>query len=255
MLKIISWNVNGFRSILKKGFLADVLEKDYDIICFQEVKLSNLENIRRVVPTHYHIYGNITSNSRNGVLVLSKKKAISVEYKIDHKEFDNQGRYIKIDFPDFTLINLYMPHGGRDKSKLPFKIEVAKTIEQNLKQIVNRRVIIATDFNIARDDIDVCRANHNHNNIMFTDGERAIVNNILNIGYKDIYRELNPQKQKYTWWSYAFECRNRNIGWRIDYFFVSEKLMPNISSIHILTEQIGSDHCPIMIELEDTVNG
>lgn len=255
MLKIISWNVNGFRSILKKGFLADVLEKDYDIICFQEVKISDFENVRQVIPTHYYIYGNLSSNCKNGVLVLSKIEANSVEYIIGHEEFDKQGRYIKIVYPEFILINLYMPHGGRDKSRLSFKLEVARILKSNLKQIVNNKVIIATDFNIARDDIDVCRANQNHNNIMFTKKERRIIDSILQIGFIDIYRELNPQKQEYTWWSYAFECRKRNIGWRIDYYFISESLYKDISNISILKEQAGSDHCPIIIEIKDVNNG
>lgn len=250
MLKLISWNINGFRSILQKGFLENILNEAYDMICFQEIKLRDLEILRSVVPNQYYTYGNVMHNGRNGVLVLTKKEANLVDYRIGHEKFDNQGRFIRIDFSDFSLINLYMPHGGRDKSQLNFKLEVAKIFEEKLNQILDRKVIIATDFNIARDDIDVCRADQNHKNIMFTDEEKLVISNICKMGYKDAFRELYPEKREYTWWSYAFDCRKRNIGWRIDYFFVAESLMDNVIKVDIMKEQMGSDHCPIVIELK-----
>lgn len=250
MFRLISWNVNGFRSILQKGLLEDIWNEDYDIICFQEVKLSDSEILRKAVPDQYHIYGNVTSNGRNGVLILTKKEASLVDYIIGHEKFDNEGRFIRVDFGRFSLINLYMPHGGRDKSKLAFKLEVAKILEKKLKQLLNTKVIIATDFNIARDDIDVCRAEKNNKNIMFTNEERLVISNICKMGYKDAFRELYPEKLEYTWWSYAFECRKRNIGWRIDYFFVTENFMEDVIKVDIMKEQMGSDHCPIIMEFK-----
>lgn len=251
MINILSWNINGYRSLLQKGVLFDILANNYDIICFQEVKLLDLNIVEQTIPISYHIYGNISSNGRNGVVVLSKKEANTIGYTIGHTEFDKQGRYIRIEYPEFTLINLYMPHGGRDKSKLPYKIEVATAIENVLKSIVCENVIIATDLNIARDDIDVCRAKFNYNNIMFTASERNILQKYLQTGYKDAYRELYPLNQAFTWWSYAFECRKRNIGWRIDYFLVSSVMMSLVKDVRILKEQMGSDHCPIVMELRD----
>lgn len=250
MFRLISWNMNGFRSILQKGLLEGIWNEDYDMICFQEVKLSDLKILGKVVPDQYHIYANVTSNGRNGVLILTKKEACSVDYIIGHEKFDNEGRFIKVDFGEFSLINLYMPHGGRDKSRLAYKLEVAKILEKKLKQLLNRKVIIATDFNIARDEIDVCRADKNYKNIMFTNEERLVISNICKMGYKDVFRELYPEKIEYTWWSYAFECRKRNIGWRIDYFFVSEIFMEDIIEVAVMKEQMGSDHCPIIIEFK-----
>ena len=203
---------------MNKGLLPEFFKNGYDIICFQEVKLSDLDCIRKVVPIEYHIYGNITSIGRNGVLILSRIKAISVEYTIGHRKFDEEGRYIKAVFSDFILINLYMPHGGRDKSRLPYKIEVARVLVNCFEKIANKKVVIATDFNIARDNIDVCRTSQNHNNIMFTQEERTIINNIFNIGYRDAYREIHPKKAEYTWWSYAFDCRKKILDGELTIF-------------------------------------
>lgn len=249
MVSIITWNVNGFRSIMEKGCLPDILEKNYDIICLQEVKISTMDIIRKNVPSSYNIYGNAPLRGRNGVVVLSKQMARSIDYTIGHDDFDKQGRFLCVHYSGFSVVNLYMPHGGRDKAKLPFKLEAGKTLISKLEYFANDNVIIATDLNIARNDIDVSRAEQNHNNIMFTSAERKICNDIISIGYKDVFRERNPSSKEYSWWSYAFECRKRNIGWRIDYFFVSEKLMPQVSDIRILRDQIGSDHCPILLEV------
>lgn len=251
MFKILSWNVNGFRSILRKDSLNNIWKEDFDVICFQEVKLTDLELLRDVVPSQYYIYGNLSSSKgRNGVVILTKKEADSVDYVIGHERFDCQGRYISIAFPELTVINLYMPHGGRDKSQLTYKLEAAEVLKRKLEQMLDKNVIIATDFNIARNDIDVCRADQNRKNIMYTEEEKKIVADLCKMGYRDAYRELYPERSEYTWWSYAFGCRERNIGWRIDYFFISESLMDCVTGIDIMREQMGSDHCPITLKME-----
>lgn len=250
VFKIFSWNVNGFRSITRKGCLDSIWEGDYDIICLQEVKLSDLESLQKVVPTKYYVYGNLSmQKGRNGVVVISKREAKSIDYSIGHEVFDKQGRYIKINFNHFSVIDLYMPHGGRDKANLDFKIEVSEKLQSLLFRMRDQNIIIATDFNIARADIDVCKADQNRNNIMFTPREREVVTKIDEMGFKDAFRELYPDRIEYTWWTYAFECRERNIGWRIDYFFVSKKIMNKIKKIDVLKTQMGSDHCPIVLQI------
>lgn len=256
MISILSWNINGFRAILQKGALKSVWEKDYDIICFQEVKLVDIEIVKKTIPNQYYIYSNVSEDKgRNGVITLTKIKACSVEYVIGHEKFDKQGRYIRIDYPEFSVINLYMPHGRRDKSQLNFKIEVAETLGIMLVKSVDKKIIIATDFNIARGEIDVCRAKQNQNSIMFTDAERMIISKLYQIGYRDSFREMYPSRIEYTWWSYAFECRKRNIGWRIDYFFVSKNLLDSIVRLDVIKEQLGSDHCPILMYIRGDFDG
>lgn len=256
MPDILSWNINGFRSILNKGYLTEILEEAYDIICFQEIKMSDIQLLRDVIPKKYHIYANLSeAKGRNGVVVLSQEKPEVVTYTLGHERFDKEGRYIKLDYKDFSLINLYMPHGKRDKSQLSYKLEVAEVLKKKLKLLLDQNVIIATDFNIASDDIDVCRAEQNYKNIMFTEAERQIVRNVCEMGYKDSFRELYPDKVGYTWWTYAFNCREKDIGWRIDYFFVSVGMLKRTKEVKIQRTQKGSDHCPVLIRIKGKDDG
>lgn len=256
MTDILSWNINGFRSILNKGHWAEVCEKQYDIICFQEVKLSDAQILYDIAPKEYQIYVNLSkTKGRNGVVVLSKRRPVNVSYVLGHERFDEEGRYIKLDYNEFSLINLYMPHGKRDKSQLSYKLEVADLLCKSLSQLVGENVIVATDFNIAASKIDVCRAEQNYKNIMFTESERRVIQNICKMGYRDSFRELYPDKAGYTWWTYAFNCREKDIGWRIDYFFVTANLFNKTKRVEIQKEQKGSDHCPIVIRIEGEGNG
>lgn len=256
MCDILSWNINGFRSILRKGYWDDILDEQYDILCFQEAKLSDARILYDVVPEEYHVYVNFSkAKGRNGVVVLSKRQPKHITYALGHERFDTEGRYIKLDYEDFTLINLYMPHGKRDKSQLDYKLEVAKVLCEELKRISNQNVIIATDFNIAASSIDVCRADKNNKNIMFTEAERQVVHNICDIGYRDSFRELYPHKVEYTWWSYAFDCREKNVGWRIDYFFVTDGILKKTEKVEIRKGQRGSDHCPCVIRIRRKLDG
>lgn len=251
MLDILSWNVNGFRSILEKGCWDELLRKQYDIICFQEVKLSDAQKLREMLPEKYKLYFNLSKEKgRNGVAVYSKMDAKHVTYSLGHQRFDAEGRYIKLEYEDFVLINLYMPHGRRDKSQLKYKLEIAGVFCEELMRITCPNIIIATDFNIASDSIDVCRADQNEKNIMFTEAERQILHHIFDMGYKDSFRELYPCKVEYTWWSYAFDCRGKNIGWRIDYFLVTSNILQRTEEVEILKDQMGSDHCPSVIRIK-----
>lgn len=252
MYNIISWNVNGFRSVLRKGYLDNIWKSDYDFICFQEVKLSDVLILEEEVPKEYFIYSNISSNKgRNGVVVLSKKKAQKVTNILGDERFDKEGRYLELDYEQFILINLYMPHGKRDKSDIPYKLSVGQLLLDRLKKMENQNLILATDFNIARDINDVSRASSNMSNTMFTSKERELVKQLCLCGFYDVFREKYPDKIEYTWWTYAFNAREKNMGWRIDYFFVSLNILNQIRDIKILNNQYGSDHCPIEIQIEE----
>ncbi len=250
-MKILSWNINGLKSIYNKNVLSKLLKDDYDIICFQEVKLADESFIREVVPNNYFIYYNLSENKgKHGVAIISKIKASKEDYLIGHSLADKEGRYIKLEFDNYMLINLYVPHGGRQKENLEYKLEVINKLINNLKSYKNKNIIITTDFNIARSDIDVCRAKQNYKNIMFTEVERNTLENLLNIGFIDSYRYFNPDTIKYSWWPYAFNCREKNVGWRIDYILISNGLLNKVKNIDINENYLGSDHAPLIMEME-----
>jgi len=246
-MKIITWNINGLKSAVEKGDFNQLLDKQIDIICLQEVKVSDEEYIKSIIPTDYTLYINkAEKNGYSGVAVLSKKKANKVQYKIGLERFDKEGRYILLEFDKFILYNLYIPHGGRDKKNLEYKLDVCEKIIHKLKSDISneKKIIVTTDFNIAHLEIDLARPKQNRKNIMFTDKEREIVDNILNIGFVDSFRYYSKEPGYYTWFPYAFDARNRNLGWRIDYIFISDNLKKYIKSVKILKEIYGSDHCP-----------
>lgn len=250
MSKLLSWNINGLISAYQKGGLSTILEEGYDYICLQEVKSDNIDLIKRIVPNYYNIQFNFSKQKgKNGVIVLSKEKPIDCSKLLGENKFDSQGRFLNLQYHDFRLINLYLPHGGRDKKNLDFKLESATIFLNLLKLYKNERIIIAADFNIAHKEIDVYNAKTNKKNIMFTNEERSVIDNLLELGFIDVYRHLYKDTINYSWWTYAFNCRERNIGWRIDYFFVANCLKDNIKDIKMLGSIYGSDHCPIELKL------
>lgn len=251
-MKILTWNVNGYKSAYEKGDLKKILNSDYDIICLQEVKNSDIDAIKSTIPNSYNAYFNeCKRKGHNGVMVLSKNMAESVDYTIQHERFDEDGRLIKCEFNDFILFNLYMIHGGRQKENLKYKLEVCNKIEKIIKN-EKKNIIIATDFNIAHNDIDLARPKQNHKNIMFTDEERKVVDDFINLNLIDAYRTLNKNGEEYTWYPYAFDARNRNLGWRIDYFFVSKSMQESIKNVKIYKDIYGSDHVPMEINIKET---
>lgn len=251
-MKIITWNINGLKSAVEKGDFKLLMKKQTDIICLQEVKISDEEYIKSIIPKEYNLYINkAEKNGYSGVAVLSRKKANKEQYNINIERFDKEGRCILLEFNDFILYNLYIPHGGRDKKNLEYKLEVCENIINKLRAdiIADKKVIVTTDFNIAHCDIDLARPKQNRKNIMFTDKEREIIDKILKIGMIDSFRYWSGEPGSYTWWPYAFDARNRNLGWRIDYIFLSDNLKEYIKSVEILKNVYGSDHCPTEIIL------
>lgn len=246
-MKIVSWNVNGLRAAYKKGFFRFFKKERADFYCLQEIKANNNQLPSDLFnPDGYSSYFNSAQKKGySGVAIYTKEKPVSVISKIGIKRFDNEGRYLELKYPNFTLINIYVPHGGRQKENLKYKLLVYKKIHNKLSNLKNKKVIFIGDFNIAHTEKDLERPKQNQKNIMFTPEEREQIDIILSFGFVDSFRKFHNKGGNYTWWPYAFNARERNLGWRIDYGFVSSKLTKKLKTAHIYTKTKGSDHCPI----------
>jgi exodeoxyribonuclease-3 len=242
-MKIISWNVNGIRM-------------GADVVCLQEIK-AQTEEIEAVYPTatlfeppQYRVYANpATRKGYSGVAVFTRKEPLVVWNRLGHDRFDQEGRVLQLEYQDLTLFNLYIPHGGRQKENMDYKLEVYVHLCQHLRDSEAKAVVLAGDFNVAHEEVDLARPRENQNNTMFTREERAAFDELLGIGFVDSFRMLHKGDGHYTWWPYGNEARERNIGWRIDYVLVSNLLSNRVRSAFILPEVGGSDHCPVGIEL------
>jgi len=263
-MKIISWNVNGLRAVHKKGFLSWLKKSGADVVCLQEIK-AQMDKIpaELINPAGYFsFYNPAVKPGYSGTAIFTKQRPLKVITKIGFEQFDNEGRMLRLDYPDFILINFYLPHGGRSKENLGYKLEVYKHLFRYLKNLDSRRslprtairggndrgVVLVGDFNIAHEEIDLARPKDNKNNIMFTPQERAQIDKLIKIGFIDTFRQLHPGEKKYTWWPYFANARARDLGWRIDYTFVSKKLVSKLKRAEILTDILGSDHCPIRVD-------
>ena len=250
-MKILSWNVNGIRAVYRNNFLKWFKKVNADIICLQEIKaqkeqipadLFNLKN--------YHFYYNqAVKKGYSGVAVFTKQKPIRVDYKLGLERFDNEGRILKLTYPDFILINLYLPHGGRGKENLDYKLECYTKLIGFLNKNKNKNIILVGDFNIAHNEIDLARPKDNKNNIMFTAEERKKIDELINLGFIDTFRKFNKKTGNYTWWAYFNNARPRNIGWRIDYAFFSKKMDSKLKNAFILKKVPDSDHCPVGVDV------
>ena len=246
-MKIISWNVNGLRSVVRKGFLEWINTEKPDIVCLQETKAQETDlgwDLKQVGNYNSH-FNSAEKKGYSGVAVYTLEKPISVKHKLGHKRFDKEGRILKLEFPKFILVNVYIPHGGRGKENLEYKLEVYTRLTKYLEKLKAKKLIIAGDFNIAHSEIDLARPKNNKNNIMFTPEERSRIDSFLKLGFSDTFRGFNKKRGNYTWWPYFANARERNLGWRIDYIFTSEGIKPK--NAFILDKVYGSDHCPIGI--------
>jgi exodeoxyribonuclease-3 len=252
-MKIISWNVNGIRSVFKTTFLNYLKECDPDIICLQEIKADYNELSDEFSHIDgYYAYLNSSSlkKGHSGVAIYTKAKPVSVETRLGIERFDDEGRCLKLTFNDFILFNFYIPNGARDKHDIPYKLEVYKQLFPIFKTLTDKNVILTGDFNIAHEEIDVCNAKYNQDNTMFTPVEREQIAKLISLGYADTFRYLHPEKKAYTWWPYMNDLRERDIGWRIDYFFVTASLKPLIKEAFTQREVLGSDHGPLGLVLD-----
>jgi len=250
-MKIISWNVNGLRSIFKNNFLSLLGMLNPDIFCLQEIKAQKNQLSQKLLRLEgYHCYFNFANKKGySGVAVYSKDKPLKVERLIGLRRFDQEGRMLRLDYFGFTLFNLYFPHGGRQKENLDYKLRVYSTFVDYLTKIRKKQIILIGDFNIAHRAVDLARPNENVNNTMFTKEERLMMDKLINLGFIDTFRMFTKEGDWYSWFPYGFNARERNLGWRIDYAFVSKKLTPRVSNSSILREVYGSDHCPILLEI------
>ena len=253
-MKIISWNINGVRAITKKDFFDDFSNMDPDIICFQETKAQD-DEVKTALSkiTQYHQYYNSAERKGySGVAVLSKMEPMAVTYDMGVAEHDNEGRVICLEFEAFFLVNVYVPNSGQQLERLDYR----KTWDDDFRSYLinlkkSKPVILCGDLNVAHRPIDLKNDKANYNKTAgYTQIEIDGMDNLLNAGFVDTYRHFHPDSVAYTYWSYRFKARERNSGWRIDYFLVSEHLLEKIKNVAILSEYYGSDHCPIQLEIE-----
>lgn len=251
---ILSWNVNGIRAIAKKGFLDWLKKVNPDILCLQETKCHpNQLGADLLTPLGYKSYWSAAEKKGySGVAIYAKKEPKSFSEKIGKKEFDREGRNLILDFGDFVLFNIYFPNGSSGNVRVPYKMafygQFLKVVEKYKK--AGRKIIICGDVNTAHEEIDLARPKENVKNTGFLPEERAWVTKLIAKGYVDTFRHFHKESGHYTWWDYFTAARERNVGWRIDYFFVSENMIADIKSAFILKDVPGSDHCPIGIEVK-----
>lgn len=250
-MRILTWNVNGLRSLISSGNFEQIFDYNPDVICLQETKLSDNSMFDGIVQNEYRVFSNLSeTKGRNGVCIFTRLSVKSSSDVIGHKRFDSEGRYLYVELENgYSIINIYMPHGKRNKSDMSYKLDVAQKIIQLAKSLCNKQAIICTDFNIAHKEIDLARAKENRNNTMFTDDERSIVSKLLESNFTDAFRYCCAESGQYTWWPYGFHAKERNIGWRIDYYFVSDILKNKIKNVNIYKDITGSDHCPIIMDI------
>ena len=249
---LLSWNVNGIRSAIKKDLLKLLDSKRYDAILLQEAKSDYIP--LELLGTDYqtYIFPARIRKGYSGTVSLSRIKPLSMIYGIGEKKFDDEGRVLTLEFERFYLINAYFPNSRHGLTRLGFKLEFDSKIlafAENLRK--KKPIVMCGDFNVAHKDIDIARPRENENNAGFTKDERAWFTALLELGYVDSYRLFEKGGGHYTWWAYRADARQRNIGWRIDYFVVSDKLADHVSSAAILDKIEGSDHAPISLELND----
>ena len=251
--KIISWNVNGIRAAQKKGFDAFIEKENPDIICVQETK-AHPEQVNIGLDDYKYKYWNSAQKKGySGTAIFSKIKPIEVEYNLNIDKHDQEGRVITLYFNNYNLVTVYTPNSKRDLSRLAYRqkewdIDFLKF----LKRIENDNpVIFCGDLNVAHKEIDLKNPKTNKRNAGFTDEERSGFDNYIDAGFIDTFREFNKEEGHYTWWSYMFNARAKNIGWRIDYFCVSQILKTKIKNSYILPDVMGSDHAPVVLEIVD----
>jgi len=250
-MKIVSWNVAGFRACLKKGFQSFFEDVNADIFCLQEVKATK-EQYDFHPKGYFEYLFPAERKGYSGTLIYSKVEPISYTYGICCKKFDSEGRSITLEFPAFYLVNLYVPNVKRSLERMDERMEWEVKVQKYLKKLDKKKsVVVCGDFNVAHTPMDIKNAKQNVGNAGFTEEEREKFTELLNCGFIDVYRYYHPDiKDAYTWWSYMKGVRERNIGWRIDYFLVSVRFINHIVDSIIYSEVYGSDHCPVGILIQ-----
>lgn len=250
-MKFISWNVNGLRACVTKGFMEFFKEIDADIFCLQETKLQEGQ-IDLDLEGYYDYWNYAQKKGYSGTAIFSKNKALDVKYGIGIEEHDNEGRVITLEFEDFYFVTVYTPNSQQGLKRLEYRMQWEDDFRDYLNRLDEiKPVIMCGDLNVAHTEIDLKNPKTNRKNAGFTEDERNKFTDFLNSGFIDTYRFFNPDKEGvYSWWSYRFNARNNNAGWRIDYFCASNKLKDRLVSADIHTEILGSDHCPVELVIK-----
>ena len=250
-MKLISWNVNGLRAVVGKGFVDIFNELDADIFCLQETKLQ-AGQIELDLPGYEQYWNYAEKKGYSGTAVFTRIKPLNVTYGMGIEEHDTEGRMITLEYESFYLVNVYTPNSKEGLARLPYRMEWEDDIRAYLKKLERTKpVVLCGDLNVAFSEIDLKNPKTNRKNAGFSDEERAKMGELLSAGFIDTFRYFYPDKTgEYSWWSYRFNARKNNAGWRIDYFIVSEALKERLASASIHQEIFGSDHCPVELELK-----
>ncbi len=250
-MKFISWNVNGLRAVFGKGFPDIIKELDADFVCLQETKMQ-AGQLDAELPTYTSYWNFAEKKGYSGTAIYTRHEPLSVAYGIDIPEHDTEGRVITLEYPDFYLVTVYVPNSQDDLRRLEYRVTWEDAFRAYLGELDKKKpVIVCGDLNVAHKEIDLKNPKSNRRNAGFTDEERGKFQELLDAGFVDTFRHFYPdQRDIYSWWSYRFKARERNSGWRIDYFVTSERLVPRLTSAKIHTEIYGSDHCPVELVID-----
>ena len=251
-MKLITWNVNGLRAVINKGFADFFIKSNADIFCIQETKMQ--EGQLDIQFDGYQKYFNSAlKKGYSGTAIFTKKKPKQITYGIEREEHDTEGRVITLEYKTFYMVNVYTPNSQRELTRLEYRMEWEDAFRNYLKNLdKNKPVIMCGDLNVAHEEIDLKNPKQNRRSAGFTDEERAKMTQLIQNGFIDTYRYLYPEETDcYTWWSYMMKAREKNIGWRIDYFIVSERLKEKIQDVKIHSQVMGSDHCPVELDIQE----
>ena len=254
-MKLVSWNVNGLRAVIGKGFSEFFKEIDADVFCLQETKMQEEQiddNIKNIFSDYNGYWNSAEKKGYSGTAVFSKLKPLNVSYGIGIEEHDKEGRVITLEYEKFYLVNCYTPNSKRELERLDYRMVWEDEFRKYLLKLNETKpVIICGDLNVAHEEIDLKNPKTNRRNAGFTDEERGKMTELLNSGFTDTFRYLYPDKEGvYSWWSYMFKAREKNAGWRIDYFIVSNSIQDKIKESYIYSDVMGSDHCPVGLDIE-----
>jgi len=250
-MKLISWNVNGLRACVRKGFLEYFTEMDADIFCVQETKLQEGQ-IMLDLPGYKQYWNYAEKKGYSGTAVFTKKEPLSVSYGVGECDEELEGRIITLEYETFYLVNMYVPNSQRDLARLDYRLQWEDEIFAYIRDLDSKKpVILCGDLNVAHQEIDLRNPKTNRGNSGFTEEERGKFSRLLGGGFVDSFRYFYPDREEvYSWWSYMSKVRERNIGWRIDYFVVSERLAPKLADAEVHCEIMGSDHCPVVLQVD-----
>lgn len=249
-MKFISWNVNGFRACLTKGFAEFFKEVDADFFCIQETKMQPGQ-AEFETPDYHQYWYSAEKKGYSGTAIFAKKEPLTVSYGLGIEEHDHEGRAITLEYEDFYLLCVYTPNAQRELARLSYRMEWEDALRTYMKSLDSKKpVIYCGDLNVAHEEIDLKNPKTNHFSAGFSDEERGKFTELLQAGFKDTFRSLYPEKVQYSWWSYMYGARAKNVGWRIDYFVVSDRIIDKVKDSFILNEIMGSDHCPVGIEID-----